>query len=89
LDDSLSRLIFALVFFQRRLNRRNGRDIDLTELRELFRLQDAELVKKYRTKLESLNILQTDDQAVRITNADTLENILGVLSGQGKFVLKL
>ncbi|MDQ7781249.1 MAG: serine/threonine-protein kinase [Desulfomonilaceae bacterium] len=89
LDDSLSRLIFALVFFQRRLNRRNGRDIDLTELRELFRLQDAELVKKYLTKLESLNILQTDDQAVRITNADTLENILGVLRGQGKFVLKL
>ncbi len=89
LDDCLSRLIFALVFYQRRRNRRNGKDIDLTELRDLFRLEDNELVKKYLTKLESLNILQADDQAVHIKNSDTLENILNVLSGQGRFVLKL
>jgi serine/threonine-protein kinase len=89
LDDSLSRLVFALVYYQHRQDRRNGRDIDLTELRDLFRLEDKKLVKKYLTKLESLNILQTDDQAVHIKNADTLENIFNVLSGQGKFVLKL
>ncbi|MFH1115281.1 MAG: serine/threonine-protein kinase [Pseudomonadota bacterium] len=89
LDDFLSRLIFALVFYQRRRNRRNGKDIDLTELRDLFRLEDDELVQKYLAKLESLNILQADDQAVHIKNADTLENILSVLSGQGRFVLKL
>ncbi len=89
LDDSLSRLIYALVYYQRRMDRRNGRDIDLIELRDLFRLEDMELVKKYLTKLESLNILQADDQAVYIKNAETLENIFSVLSGQGKFVLKL
>jgi len=89
LDDSLSRLIFALVYYQRRQDLRNGRDIDLAELRDLFRLEDKELVRKYLTKLESLNILQTDNQTVHIKNADTLENIFNVLSGQGKFVLKL
>lgn len=89
LGDSLSRLVFALVFFHRRRDHRNGRAIDLAELQDMFRLQDRDLVSKYLTKLESLNILQADEQAVHIRNADTLENIFNVLSGKGKFVLKL
>jgi hypothetical protein len=55
----------------------------------MFQLDDYEQVQRYLAKLESLNILRAGETAVQIKNPDTLENIFNVLSGQGKFVLKL
>ena len=89
LDDNLSRLIFGLLHLQRRLVHGNGVEIDLCQLKDMFRLQDVDQIRRYLAKLESLNVLQTEGDAVRIKNSDTLASILHVLSGQGKFVLKL
>ena len=89
LGDSLSRLIFGLLYLQRKQGQLDGTEIDLFQLRDMFRLEDTEQLKKYLAKLESLKVVQADGSAVRIKNAETLENILQVLSGKGKFVLKL
>jgi serine/threonine protein kinase len=89
LEDSLSRLIFGLLHLQRKQDRLNGMEIDRSRLTDMFRLEDTEQVQKYLDKLETLNVVQADGTAVRIKNAEALESILQVLSGQGKFVPKL
>lgn len=89
LEDNLSRLIFGLLHLQRRLAHENGMEINLSQLKDMFRLEDVDQIRRYLAKLESLNVLQADGDAVRIKNSDTLESILHVLSGQGKFVLNL
>ncbi|MBI4965828.1 MAG: protein kinase [Desulfomonile tiedjei] len=87
--DNLARLIHALVFFQRRNSQRNGRDIDLNELKDLFHLEDERQVQKYLGKLEDLNILKAQETSVQIQNPEKLENILSILSGRGRLTLKL
>lgn len=89
LEDSLARLIFGLMYLQKRGGLQNGKEIDLRELKEMFRLQDSEQIRKYLAKLESLNIVQSGEDVVHVRNAETLENILNILLGHGKFVLKL
>lgn len=85
LKDTLSLLLHALRFFDRKLGQRNGRDIDLGELKGFFGLQDNELMRRYLRKLESLDVLQANDQVVRVKNAEKLETILGMLSAPGQF----
>jgi CRP-like cAMP-binding protein len=87
--DNLARFIYALVFLQRRSSSKNGKDIDLNELKELFHLQNEPQVGKYLGKLEDLNILKAGEAAVHIQNPDKLENILSILSGRGRLTLKL
>ena len=89
LEDNLSRLIFGLLHLRRKSVQQNGMEIDLSQLKDMFRLENVDQVRKYLAKLESLNVLEADGDAVRIKNSETLESILHVLSGQGKFVLKL
>ncbi|MBM3301598.1 MAG: hypothetical protein FJY85_16825, partial [Deltaproteobacteria bacterium] len=88
-QDNLSRLIFGLMSLQRRSSAQNGREIDLRELRDFFRLEDDDQLKKYLGKLESLNVVQIAEQVVQVKNIDLLQTLLEVLCGQGKFVFKL
>jgi serine/threonine protein kinase len=88
-QDSLSRLIYALLFFLRRAPLQDGKVIKLTELTELFRLEDRQEIEKYLAKLQALNVLQSDEKAVHVQNPEKLENILNILLGRGKFTLKL
>jgi len=87
--DNLARFIYALVFLQRRNSSRNGRDIDLKELTELFHLENEPQLRKYLGKLEDLNILKAQEASVQIHNPDKLENILSILSGRGRLTLRL
>jgi CRP-like cAMP-binding protein len=89
LADNLARFIYALVFLQRRNSSRNGKEIDLNELTELFHLEDELQVQRYLGKLEDLNILKAQKASVQIHNPDKLENILSILSGRGRLTLKL
>ncbi|MGO9120181.1 MAG: protein kinase domain-containing protein [Desulfomonilaceae bacterium] len=89
LGDSLSRLIYGLLFFHRRLSVRNGKDIDLGELTDLLQLEDKDQIMKYLTKLEEVGIVQISDNIARITDPQKLENILKALSGRGKLILKV
>ncbi|HMK35806.1 MAG TPA: protein kinase [Desulfomonilaceae bacterium] len=89
IKDSLSRLIFGLLFFQRRTVLLNGTDVNLTEVTDLFRLQNDSQMRRYLNKLQSLNILVADQDTVHIKNTEKLASILNVLSGRGKFMLKL
>jgi CRP-like cAMP-binding protein len=88
LEDSLSKLIHALLFFQRR-SAEHSNGIDLTEVSEVFRLDNDSQTVRYLEKLQSLEVLNFDDRFVHISNCDKLENILNVLSGRGKLTLKL
>ncbi len=89
LQDTLSRLIYALLFFQRRELGQNGKAINLKELTELFRLENSREMQKYLAKLQALNVLQADEEVVQVKNPQKLENILNILVGRGKFTLKL
>jgi serine/threonine protein kinase len=89
LGDSLSRLIYGLLFFHRRLSVRNDKDIDLTELTDLLQLEDKDQIMKYLKKLEEVGIVQIDDNVARIADSQKLENILKALSGRGKLILKV
>jgi len=88
-QDTLSKLIYALLFFLRRGHLQNGKAINLLELSDLFRLENNHEVQKYLAKLQALNVLQADDKAVQVKNPEKLENILNILLGRGKFTLKL
>ncbi len=87
LEDSLSKLIHALLFFQRRTA--NGKEIELSELAEVFRVDNDSQTAKYLEKLQSLEILTFDGRVIRVSNCEKLENILNVLSSRGKLTLKL
>jgi serine/threonine protein kinase len=89
LHDNLSRLIYGLVFFERRKMYRDGKTIDVPAVTEWFQLQEGEDLKKYLAKLRDLNILQFDGTAVVVQNLHKLENILNVLSGRGRLALRL
>ncbi len=88
-QDTLSRLIYALLFFLRRAPLENGKAINLRELTDLFRLENNVEIQKYLAKLQALNILQADEEVVEVKNPAKLENILNILLGRGKFTLKL
>ncbi|MGO9567141.1 MAG: protein kinase domain-containing protein [Desulfomonilaceae bacterium] len=88
-QDTLSKLIFALLFFLRRAPLQNGKAINLLELTDLFRLENSHEVEKYLAKLQALNVLQADEKVVQVKNPEKLENILNILLGRGKFTLKL
>ena len=88
-QDTLSRLIYALLFFLRRGPLQNGKAIKLRELTDLFRLENNHETQKYLAKLQALNVLQADDKVVQVKNPEKLENILNILLGRGKFTLKL
>jgi serine/threonine protein kinase len=88
-QDSLSRLIYALLFFLRRTPLQNGKAINLKDLTDLFRLENRQEIEKYLAKLQALNVLQADEEAVHVQNPEKLENILNILLGRGKFTLKL
>ncbi|MBI5251953.1 MAG: protein kinase [Desulfomonile tiedjei] len=89
LEDSLSKLIHALLFFQRRTSNENGSVIELAELADVFRLESNTQTVRYLEKLQSLEILSFDDRVIRVANCEKLENVLNVLSGRGKLTLKL
>jgi len=89
LDDSLTRLIFALIYLHRRGGQLNGTEIDLRELQALFRLEDSDQVKKYLSKLESLDVIRASENVVRVTNVERLEIVLNALMGRGGTLLKL
>ncbi len=89
-EEPLARLISGLLFFYRQHPApANGREIDLGELRELFRLRNSSLVEKYLTKLETLEIIEARESVVYIKNPEKLENILSLLAGKGKLSLRL
>ncbi len=88
-QDTLSRLIYALLFFLRRAPLQNGKAINLRELTDLFRLENKDEIQKYLAKLQALNVLQADEKVVEVKNPTKLENILNILLGRGKFTLKL
>jgi serine/threonine protein kinase len=89
LDDPLSRFVYALIFCHRRVSTRAGSYVDLKEVAELFRLHDRKKVDKYIRKLSTLKILEADEDKIHIKSMEKLENILNVLSCQGKLSLKL
>jgi serine/threonine protein kinase len=89
LEDSLSRLVYALMYYMRSGRRMNGADIDMTEMLDTFRLSNDDQLQKYLNKLKALDILDADEKNIHIKSAETLENILNVLVGRGKFMLKL
>jgi serine/threonine protein kinase len=88
-QDPLSRFIYALVFFHRRNTAHNGEEIDLRELTEVFGLEDDTQVKKYVSKLEALQILEVNENAVSVRDFEKLENVLKLLAGGGEFTMKL
>jgi serine/threonine-protein kinase len=89
LTDPLSRLIYGLLFLYRRKAVHSGRDLDINELTELFGLEDRSQVDRYLMKLESLRIIDFDDQNIEVKNLDKLENLLKLLAGGGEFTMKL
>ncbi len=89
LEDNLSRLIYALLYFESRRYHRNGQDIDLEELLGFFRLPKSEQMEKYLKKLDLLDALRAHDKTIHIENTEKLESILNILSGRAKLVFKL
>lgn len=89
IEDDLSRLIYGLLFFKRRAVLLNGSDVRMKDLEDLFRLRPDRQMKKYLNKLQSLNVLEANDKTVHIKNSERLASILNILSGRGKFMLKL
>lgn len=89
LEDSLSRLVYALMYYMKSGRRKNGTDIDLAEMLDTFRLRNDSQLQKYLNKLKALDILEADEKAIHVKSVETLQNILSVLVGRGKFMLKL
>lgn len=89
LEDSLSKLIHALLFFQHRKSGENGSEIEFSDLADVFRLENDTQTTRYLEKLQSLDVLNFDDRVVRVSNCEKLENILSVLAGRGNLTLKL
>jgi serine/threonine protein kinase len=89
-DDSLSRLIHALIFFcHRRSCVQNGEPVEIGELVGLFGIAETERIRRYLEKLESLEALKADEKNVQIANLEKLENLLSLLSRPGRLTLKL
>lgn len=88
-EDLLSRFIYGLICFHRRSSQKDGVDIDVKDVVDIFRLKDTAQIKKYLDKLRSLDILTGNDEVVRINNLEKLDNILTVLSGRETFSLRL
>jgi len=88
-EDTLSRLIYALLFRMRRCAYRNGTDIDLVELKDRFRIEDGLLMEKYLKKLESLDIVKTENKSVQIKDEAKLQQILDILSRRGRHLIDL
>ena len=89
LGDSLSRLIYGLLFFHRRSSHTSDQGIDLSELADLLRLENKEQIMKYLKKLEEVEIVRINENMVHINDARKLENMLKALSGRGKLMLKV
>lgn len=89
LEDSLSRLVYALTYYVKSGRRKNGADIDIAEMLDTFRLKNDGQFQKYLSKLKALDILEADKKTIHIRSVETLENILNVLVGRGKFMLKV
>ncbi|MFC1833429.1 protein kinase [Thermodesulfobacteriota bacterium] len=89
LQDPLYRFIYALIVLHGRVTGRNGKEVEMTDLQELARLDDEDDVEKYLAKLETLQVLEANENTILVKNLDKLENILKLLSGKAKFSLKL
>jgi len=89
LDDTLSRVIYGLRFMVRRSPFRDGKDIDMDELRDQFGFGDTPLVKKYLQKLEALEVIEQRRKTVHVRDAEKLENLFNILAGRGKLSLKV
>jgi CRP-like cAMP-binding protein len=88
-DDPLCRFIYGLIYFHRRNTPGNGGNIDLAELKDLFKLDSMTQIRKYLAKLEALQILRFSENNVYVDNSEKLNNILEMLSGERKLTLKL
>ncbi len=85
--DTLSRLIYGLLYFQRKSG--EEKVIDLNELRDFFGLRNSAVLDRYTGKLESLGVIALNKAGIQIKDSDKLIEILNILSGRGKFSLKL
>ena len=88
-EDTLSRLIYALLLRMRRGAYRNGTDIDVAELKDQFRIDDGPLMEKYLKKLESLDVVKTGKKAVQVKDGEKLQQILDILSRRGRHLIDL
>jgi serine/threonine protein kinase len=88
-EDTLSRLIYALLLRMRRGAYRNGTDIDVAELKDQFRIDDGSLMEKYLKKLESLEVVKTGKKSVQIKDGEKLQQILDILSRRGRHLIDL
>ncbi|AFM23046.1 serine/threonine protein kinase [Desulfomonile tiedjei DSM 6799] len=89
LEDSLSRLIHALLFFLRNGEPGDGNRIQVAEISELFHIEPTNQMLKYLEKLKSLGILDYDKRSIQVKDSEKLENVCSILSGRGKLTLKL
>ncbi len=89
LNDPLSKLVYALITFSRRVGLQDGQSIDLDELIALFGLEESDRIKKYVEKLEEIKIVHAVESALQVQDTDRLENILSVLSKSGKLILRV
>jgi hypothetical protein len=88
-DDHLTRFVYALTYFNSRSGARQGSEIDLAALTDMFGLEEEDQTKKYLDKLKDLDIVDVNGGVALIKDSEKLETVLGVLSKSGKFVLKL
>lgn len=87
--DPLTRFIYALMCLHERNVAQNASHIALKEVADLFGLDNRRLFQQYIEKLEALQVLESTENSIRVTNIRKLENIFQVLSGGGKLTLKL
>jgi serine/threonine protein kinase len=89
LQDNLSRLIHALLFFLRKRGPGDENSIKVSEVSELFHIEPTNQMLKYLEKLKSLGILDYDKRSIQVRDSEKLENVCSILSGRGKLTLKL
>jgi serine/threonine-protein kinase len=89
LEDPLFRLVYALLFFHRRNSAHAVQEVDLVDLSDLFGLEDRDRLNRYLGKLETLQIVEVNQETVRIKDIEKLKNIVKLLTGGGQFTMKL
>lgn len=89
LEDPLSRFIFMILALHRYQSISGDPKIEMRTIKDHFGDDDSDQIRKYVTKLESLDVVDVNTDGLIVKDAEKLENIFKVLSGGGPFSLKL
>ncbi len=88
LDDSLTRFIFALVYFYRRTPNLEELQVDFDEIENIFGVKRDEKIEKYLEKLHMLDALEKNGNSFILKDFEKLSNIFEILTSSGRLTLR-